>query len=81
MLKVYPNPVNDDAVLDFYSEKEQTITVNILNVKGNKLDAIYRNATVGLNSLKINMNQLNKGVYVIQVVTGNDIRSVNVVKN
>src|SRR5438270_12735363 len=50
-LKVYPNPVENDAVFSFYSEKEQEASLTIYEASGKKLFSKNYHFTKGPNTV------------------------------
>jgi len=62
----YPNPGNDTQI-DFHLQKQGKTTINIYNIKGQKLKTWQKNYTPGEHSTKINMNTPN-GIYLIQTI-------------
>ena len=67
-VSVYPNPFVHDVKLKFYSEKRQTVTIRIFDVPGKKLmernvDAVEKT----FNSIPLSLDQLQKGIYFMEV--------------
>ena len=73
-LKIYPNPIID--VLNFSFEKEIT-TVSIYNLLGQEIIT----KTVNSNETSINFAGLTAGTYLVKITSGNEIKTVKVIKN
>lgn len=67
-IQVYPNPVNDILTIDLKSEFENEFTIDVINILGESLYKTNQNITSGLNTLKIDFNSFDKGVYMIQIM-------------
>ena len=73
-LKTYPNPVND--ILNFSFDKEIT-AVSIINLLGQEV----LSKSLNNNETSINVADLAAGAYLVKVLSGNEIKTVKVVKN
>ena len=73
-LKIYPNPIID--VLNFSFEKEIT-AVSIYNLLGQEVIT----KTVNSNETSINFAGLTAGTYLVKITSGNEIKTVKVIKN
>ena len=71
---VYPNPVNDQLTI---KSKVTVDQVTLYNMMGQKVMQQQP------NGLDVNMNlaHLNKGIYFVEVKTGNHVKTVKVLKN
>lgn len=70
---VYPNPVQDFLNLSYSSE---ITSVKVVNLLGQVV--ISRN--VGNNSAKIDMSALQAGAYIVNVTSGETVKSLKVIK-
>jgi len=74
-LKLYPNPTNDFSVLEF--ENNDVRNISIVNTLGS-IVRTYSN--INENSLRIEKNELKKGIYFITIRTSeNNISTVKLV--
>ena len=66
--KVYPNPAIDLFYLQFASEKDQQVKIDIVDLQGKQAKELY-NAPVthGINTLSFNKAALAQGIYVIRI--------------
>ena len=73
--KVYPNPVNDK--LYFESNEDYTVeAINVISINGQKIRTI--NVTDGQNS--VDLSSLNKGVYMLEFISGSESSVQKIVK-
>jgi PKD repeat protein len=73
---VYPNPVVSNARLEYNLSEPATVQVNIVNILGQVAFSVSEKANPGLNTLDINTNNLENGVYYIQLNFNNSYRVV-----
>ncbi|MFO7829407.1 MAG: M14 family zinc carboxypeptidase [Bacteroidales bacterium] len=78
LVKLYPNPFTEFLNIDVNSQFNDDFLIKIFNIQGQKLyEGKYKNTKkVSLN----NLNQLLKGIYIIQIVTADSIQSEKIVK-
>jgi len=73
-IKVYPNPANDVAYIDFTNTTSSVISATLYDITGNKIATLFNERMPqGNQSLKINLAelQLNKGIYFIRATINN----------
>jgi hypothetical protein len=72
-ISIFPNPVSDFATLKVISNKESSIEVNIFDIKGALIisKAIVSDITKGVNTFKLDVNQLQSGSYKVEVKNSN----------
>ena len=67
--KLYPNPVSDVATLQFELTEDRNINIQLVNNLGQQVQ-ILENGTAypsGVHTLRIDTNQLSKGIYYCQI--------------
>jgi hypothetical protein len=71
IVNVYPNPFIEGVSLEFYTEKEQDITVTIFKSNGKKLDSEqFRVYPFANNLLQLDkVKKLKSGQYIVTVQT------------
>ncbi len=67
-VEVYPNPLKEKAMIRFNSKHSGSVEVNILNVIGKSVAHYSINATLGNNLVAIDVENMAKGTYIIQLV-------------
>lgn len=67
---VYPNPVSDYAVVQFYNEKQSDIKIIIADITGKTLSTLKAsNVTPGLHLEGLDMRSLSDGIYFLTIHT------------
>jgi len=64
-VKVYPNPVKNDMVIDILNDFEELITLSIYDLKG----TLVHQELVSETTSFINLNNLNSGTYIYKIYT------------
>ncbi|NOZ47350.1 MAG: T9SS type A sorting domain-containing protein [Chlorobi bacterium] len=80
-LSIYPNPVQDNAVLNITLQKSKKVEISIINILGKKVketESLSLNART--NSYPLNVSGLSSGIYFINVITGNKSYSIKFIK-
>jgi lysophospholipase L1-like esterase len=81
LVNIYPNPVSDLVSVIFDMEKQGKATIKILDIKG----SIYKTKTyffenAGQKHIKIDINDIPNGVYLLQVDGSKNILSKKILK-
>jgi hypothetical protein len=82
LLKVFPNPFNTNATINFTVEEEQVVTLDVFNAMGEKVAELFnRNIATGnysmtWNGISSNGTILSDGTYFVTLRTGNNFISV-----
>ncbi len=71
---VYPNPVNDNAILKFSAKSESHFSANIYELTGRKLKTIFENKFLkaGNHEEPFNLAEFQSGVYIIILSSSNN---------
>lgn len=68
ILSVYPNPANNNATVAFEVVKGGNVEVNLVNLLGQTVKSFeYGKVTNGKYELKMDLNNVNAGVYMVNV--------------
>ncbi|OFX59455.1 MAG: hypothetical protein A2W84_08815 [Bacteroidetes bacterium GWC2_40_13] len=83
LLTVFPNPFYDYLELDAYFVEKQTLIVNLLDVKGSVVYSESWNCNnTAFKHLELkNLAGLERGVYILEVISNQTISSRKIVKN
>ena len=65
--KVFPNPFKDEVSVQFYAEMEGRLPYRITNLLGQNLQVGNLEASKGLNTFKLPIIDLPKGIYLFHV--------------
>lgn len=71
-VSVYPNPAVDNFNIKFNSNTSQKVGVTMINAIGQKVINQTYAVNAGANKLNINTADMNKGIYFVTVVAGDD---------
>jgi len=67
VLKVYPNPANDYAVVAINLKKDAQISLNLIDLSGKQIATRNYGSMNGLAEVVINTQDLQSGVYIIEL--------------
>ncbi len=70
---IYPNPTKDVATLSIDVKENGVVTVQIYNLVGALVKTTTANATVGFNSINLDLSNLTAGIYITNVKVANTI--------
>ncbi len=66
-LYVYPNPVEDQLNISFYSEIQDFARYTLRNIEGKIIFNGYDKSKAGRNNMKINLSEIDGGVYFLSI--------------
>jgi hypothetical protein len=75
----YPNPVNDELIVDLQSFDSGIFTMSVVDLQGRLMESTTIDATLNKKH-KINLRSLESGVYIVQISNGKTIFSEKFVK-
>jgi len=75
---VYPNPASDKATLLFESERQQLVSIRLLDMTGREAAAYYTSVNEGVHSVELSLQTVAKGVYTIELLTISGIRKTRI---
>jgi len=80
-IKVYPNPVNDFATVDFSLSSTEKVIVEVYNTLGEQV-ILMNNGTYapGDNYIMLNTSELPSGAYLVRLTAGNHILTERFIK-
>ncbi|MBI3882700.1 MAG: T9SS type A sorting domain-containing protein [Sphingobacteriales bacterium] len=79
-VKVYPNPVKDDASVTFSLSEASQVSITVSNTVGADLQQSTHQGTKGANKFTVNMNGFAAGNYIIKVKVGTQVETFSVIK-
>lgn len=68
VFSVYPNPGSTTMYVEYYTETEHA-NISILNVLGETLYSNSSNASIGMNTLTIDVSNISEGIYFVKLQT------------
>ena len=75
----YPNPVNDELIIDLQSFESGMFTLRVVDLQGRTMASIPIDATLNKKH-KMNLRSLESGIYIVQVSNGKTFFSEKFVK-
>ena len=78
---VYPNPVDNYAILNLYSDKSDNGMLRLIDNSGRQILTRSITITNGNNSIMVDqLGYLPKGIYIIQVMVSNNLYNQKIIK-
>jgi hypothetical protein len=75
-----PNPTSDNGNLYFYAKQDETVSINIYDMKGSIASSFNIGAFEGPNSIPVMTNTLSKGIYFIKLIDNNKVLTKKFIK-
>lgn len=80
-LKVFPNPFNEEATIEFYLENEMPVEVSFTDINGRVVYAAEKSVfKAGRNQLTFGTGNMAAGVYLCRLKKGNETLYRKIVK-
>jgi len=70
-IKTYPNPIEDQLNIALDLKQSSNISLNIFNIAGQLLISDSYELQAGTQTIKVNVNQLAKGSYILRITNSN----------
>ena len=80
-LALWPNPVNDAFNIGLRSSLSGNVLVNVIDLNGRAVIEQSARITAGENRINIPVDQLNSGMYLVRLSSGNNVMNIRFVKN
>ena len=68
--QIYPNPANDYVMVDFFCNRASNLNLNLVDITGRIVQSLKEQAFEGINTIKINTEDLSRGIYVVKIDDG-----------
>jgi hypothetical protein len=79
-IQVSPNPTPSTVALQLDSKINKTVKVQLVDLAGRAIFSDKWNVTIGTNQRSIDLRDFSKGIYMVQIVEGQDVVSKKVIK-
>lgn len=66
-MNLFPNPSNSNTNLEFYAQKQNTVSVVVVNTIGEVVFSNNVDATQGFNTIQIPSEKFNSGIYFVTI--------------
>jgi minor extracellular serine protease Vpr len=77
---LYPNPSNGIYQLEFDSEKEETVSIEVNDLSGKTIEQLNWNLSAGVNTYRFDWTNFSSGIYLVKIVGESGSMNVKVVK-
>lgn len=67
-IKLYPNPVNDELIIDFGTQINRISDINIYNIQGQQIKTLI---SFDSKLLKVSTLNLTQGIYILEIIDSN----------
>ena len=71
--EVYPNPVSNQAKIQFVSGTTENITFKIYNLLGEEIESQLISSSKGVNTINLNTSSYAEGIYLYSINNGNKV--------
>jgi hypothetical protein len=79
-IQVSPNPTPSTVALSLDSKINKTVNVQVVDIAGRAIFSEKWNVTIGGNQRSIDLRDFSKGIYMVQIVEGQNVVSKKVIK-
>jgi hypothetical protein len=77
----YPNPVAETLNVKYFSQQDDAIRLEIVDMKGNINQTSTQELKRGVNTFRLNMDKATGGTYMLRTVVGNKVINRKIVKD
>ena len=71
-MNLFPNPTSEIFTAEIQNEKPQKITIQITDLNGKSLQQQDADLIAGINAIKISAKNLEKGIFLVNFITGSE---------
>ncbi len=79
-VKLYPNPVVENATIEFELNKQANVTASIYDINGRILKNMNLGSKNGKQTYNFNVSELPTGIYILQLKTGTEVNNTKFIK-
>lgn len=80
-LKLFPNPLQETATIQIDQVKTEQVTISLYNAMGQKIQDLYTGEMpAGENQINWSTADLTEGVYILQVQSGSNLKTLKLIK-
>lgn len=78
---ISPNPTSDLMMIKFNASSAEVIELNLLDVTGRIIRTLSFSPVIGENELRLQTDELSQGVYLVNLKSSKEGRTIRVIKN
>ena len=79
-VKSYPNPATDMFNLELSTSSDKEVQVNVKTVNGIQISGNTHQLYTGENKIQLDVARLTSGVYFVEIVEGNQVKTIKFIK-
>jgi hypothetical protein len=79
-VSIYPNPATTEATVEIVTDNSAKAIISIYNYSGSLVKSINTNVVTGNNALKVDLNNLSNGAYLISINADGKFYNTRVIK-
>ena len=82
-VSIHPNPINSAGTISVLSVNDENMTVELYNIAGQKVSSVFKGDVKAgeITKLEVDATSLNNGIYMVKVITNNQIQNIKIVVN
>jgi len=81
-IEVSPNPFYESPTISFNLEKTENVSISIIDITGREVKNIStKNIHTGKNKIRIDLSELNSGIYFCKIKLNEHFQTVKMIKN
>lgn len=81
-LRIQPNPVHSEAVLQITANKYSSVKIEVLDINGKRVIDMFQGLTPGVNSIPLRqLNMLTEGVYTVKAIVEGNLLTTSFIKS
>ncbi len=80
-LEIYPNPVNDLLYVNLFSNDQQNVKIELMDMQGKLIESNDKQAVAGQNLFLLDLKEKSSGIYFIRMTTSTGIYNNKIIKN
>ncbi len=77
---IFPNPIKSTATINIDLIKADNVLVIVTDAAGKEVQKLSFTGAIGGNTKSINMSNLSAGTYLVKIASGDEIKSIPIVK-
>jgi hypothetical protein len=77
IVTIYPNPMKDELWIEMYNSAALKLEIRIVDMSGRILKHINADQAKGNHKISIPVNDLNAGIYAVQIIENGKLTSTS----
>ena len=81
VLKLYPNPAKDYCIIEYKSNINEAISINVFDINRRVVISKKTNTIIGNNTISLNINNLERGIYIVKIESLSSNKTTKLIVN